>query len=133
MSQKDIEEESFVLGLKAEYLPLEPNELDRAHYNRGLGIYREERSVSQLYQIVLGTICFLESTRRSLQIYQEILGAIQNHLGSFTTSNEKFISLIENVPQFEKHTANLKSEAISRKQDLEKRTAFLLKNTLLAK
>jgi len=63
MDSNNLDEQSFILGLEAKELPLEPEPLDRVAYNIGLQIYHGEKSVNNHYQMSIGLVGFFRLSK----------------------------------------------------------------------
>jgi hypothetical protein len=124
MGLEDLNEESFVLGLKAEELLLEPEYLDRRAYNVGLRIYHEEEEFYKNCQIIIGIITSLFVNKNK----EKDVGNIREEdiMGKVTENYQNLLELVHSVSQFSHHTKRLEKRVTNAYQTLKENTKDVL-------
>lgn len=127
MDSKNLDEQSFVLGLEAKELPLEPEPLDRIAYNTGLQIYHGEKAVYDYYQMSIGMVGFSRlSKENSGKITDDARKGIQELVSQIDGKYQDFLTAVNSVTQFAHHTEALEKRVTGTYQTLKKEADSVL-------
>ena len=127
MDSKNLDEQSFVLGLEAKELPLEPEPLDRVAYNTGLRIYHGEKSVNDYYQMSIGMVGFFRLSKdHGGTLSDNARKGIQESVSKVDEKYQDFLTTLNSVPQFAQHTEALEKRVTGTYQTLKKEADSVL-------